>query len=383
CGHNLSEDIVSGIDVVPFRNSAMDGFAVSSRWLAGCASSSPLSLPYTPALFAGQDASSINNYGQPLKIMTGAQVPDQFDAVIKVEDVAFDEDKVTFTSETKPGANVRERGEDIARGSLLYEKGRMIGPLDIGILASVGLRTVSVVRKPSALIVITGDELVEPGLQLKAGEIYNSNRRTIRALIGGFCGEIKIAGAADAPGAAGAIGDDPGSLASALSAGSIGSEVVVSTGGVSAGDRDYLIGAAESAGWTSVFHKVAIKPGKPFYFARRDSQLLFGLPGNPLSAAVTCAVFVIPALKKLMGRPEFLPAPSPARLESPRRPVGDRTLIWPGKITALDSYTRASLSGKTSSASLSALLDSDGLIIQHSSQNGENVETLSWNQILS
>lgn len=365
----FAEDIVSEVDISPFRNSAMDGFAVVSSTLSNCTENSPVTLPVAATVYAGGTVESQASEGQALKIMTGAPVPDGYDAVVKVEDVSYTDSAVTFSSSVSAGTNIRPAGEDVTRGQKLFARGALCRELDIGSLAAIGRDSALVYRKPTVLVMATGDELVEPGTALEFGQIYNSNSRTVRALVRKFCESVTTADSAS---------DSVESLSKKLDT---NEDVVVTSGGVSAGDRDFVIEAAESVGWETVFHKVAIKPGKPLYFARRGRQLLFGLPGNPLSTAVTCALFVIPALKKILGRADYQPtAQSVTLIDSGRRASG-RTLIWPGKIHEDEGQLRASYSEKTSSAALTALLDSDGLIITDPAAESP-AHAILWRQIL-
>jgi molybdopterin molybdotransferase len=373
-GFTLSEDIKSKIDVSPFRNSAMDGYAIHSESLAGCTKENPLTLPVSGAIFAGESDSAEISSSVAVKIMTGAPVPRECDAVVKVEDVQSRDDSVQFFAPAKVGQNIRRPGEDIAKGDTLFRAGDRLGPLDIGVLASIGISEVTAYRKPRVQILVTGDELVEPGVALQHGQIYNSNQRTISSLIQNHCSDVQ---------AGQIIVDNLEQLTRALES---DTDVIITSGGVSAGDKDFVPEAAEAAGWKTVFHKCAVKPGKPIYFARRGDQCLFGLPGNPLSVAVTCAVFVIPALKKMAGRSDYEITPARAELQRTPPRKTKRTLIWPGKIWRDGAKTCAAFSEKTSSAALSALLQSDGLIMQSSenelSDSSGQVLAIRWRDLL-
>lgn len=370
----LAEDIVSKINVSSFRNSAMDGFAVRSESLSGCSKENPRTFQIAGAIYAGQSPLSTIPPEFAIRIMTGAPVPEQFDAVVKIEDVVCSEESVQFSAPAKVGQHTREPGEDIKKGERLFCAGQRLGVLDMGVLASIGVSEISALRKPTALICVTGDELAEPGQELQAGQIYNSNKRTIRAMIHNHCRSVT---------ASQTISDEFESLRDALNT---DTDVIITSGGVSTGDKDFVPAAAEAAGWETVFHKAAVKPGKPLYFARRGSQYLFGLPGNPLSSAVICAVFVLPALKKIAGRSDFALSPISAQLTPPEHRKAARTLIWPGRIWQEGSKTCAAFAEKTSSAALSALLNSDGLIMQRpefpeAPHNGQ-VQALRWREIL-
>ncbi len=372
-GWVLAQDIVSPISVAPFRNSAMDGFAVKSGWLTECSSDNPTAIPIGPTSFAGDPDSHRVTDRQAQKIMTGAQVADGLDAVVPFEDTDYDENEVRFSGPALVGQHIRLPGEDIACGQKLYAGGTTLGRLDIGILATIGLRSVMTYRKPSVLIVGTGDELTNPGEALTGGGIYDSNTFTILSLVAPFC---------DVAERVTRVPDREDELQTALGA---SHDVIVTSGGVSAGERDLVVEIAESCGWQRVFHKVRIKPGKPIYFAVRGRQLLFGLPGNPLSTAVTCSLFIIPALKKMAGFSDYRLCPKPITMAPDAIRRSGRKLIWPGFIREEDGRSVGSFAHKKSSAALTALLGTDGLIIQDATDGKSPnvvVQAVPWCQIL-
>ncbi|UCD94387.1 MAG: molybdopterin molybdotransferase MoeA [Candidatus Zixiibacteriota bacterium] len=372
-GWVLAQDVVSPISVAPFRNSAMDGFAVKSQWLAECSANSPRAIPVGPTSFAGRPASHYAADSHALKVMTGARVPDEFDAVVPFEETDYNEDEARFFRPAVPGQHIRPPGEDIARGQKLYAGGTTLGRLDIGILATIGLRAVMTHRKPSLMIIGTGDELTDPGEEQTGDRIYDANTFTILSLVAPYCDRVdRVCN----------VPDIKEELQKALSS---PHDVIVTSGGVSAGERDLVIDIAESCGWRRVFHKVRIKPGKPAYFAVRGKQILFGLPGNPLSAAVTCSVFLIPALKKMAGFTDYRLRPKPAAMPPEDSRKSDRKLIWPGFIREEAGRTTARFSPKKSSGALTALLGTDGLIIQDATDinSGDaTVEVILWRDIL-
>ncbi len=371
----LARDIVAPIDVSSFRNSAMDGFAVSAKLLQDCSVDAPVTLSIAGVSYAGGDPpKELEGCASgALKIMTGAPVPESYDTVIKVEDTTFTESVVTFTVQPKLGANIRPCGEDMREGETIFRAGHKMRAWEVGILASMGLTQASVIRKPVVAVFTTGDELVEPGEKIKFGQIYNSNRYTITALIKLFCERTDHS----AP-----LVDTETALREALNC---DSEIIITSGGVSAGDKDLIPAVAADLGWKELFHKIAMKPGKPVFFARRNNQLLFGLPGNPLSTAVTCATLVIPALKKMAGLSDFTPKLLPAVLRSESR-SGKRMLLWPGTMRREGTELIAEYSSKKSSASLTSLLNSDGLIVER--QRGDDCDTsvkvavLLWDDLL-
>lgn len=372
-GNVLFEDIVSDIDVGNFRNSAMDGFAIRSEWLKDCSEKNKITRPYKSTIFAGDPQTDIFSDGYAVKIMTGAPVPEGYNAVVKVEDTSFDENEVVFQIPVEKGMHIRMPGEDIRAGQKLFEKGQKLNPRHTGILAGIGLAEIPVYKKPSILIATTGNELAQPGEEIRAGQLYNSNLYTITSMVKPFCRSLdKIA----------RITDERDSLESIMQS---RHDIIITSGGVSAGDRDLVKPTAESEGWTTLFHKIKIKPGKPVFFARRGAQLFFGLPGNPLSSAVTCAILVVPALKKMMGYKDYQLQLAPARLGSTLPRKSDRMIIWPGAIRREGDEMIAEFSNKKSSAALTALLNTDGLIFQNELTENENpssdVKFIWWNQI--
>jgi len=372
-GYVLAQDVVSPISVAPFRNSAMDGFAVKSQWLMECAKDRPQAIPIGSTVFAGDIASPGIAGKQAMKVMTGAPVPDEFDAVVPFEDTEYTDDEVRFFKPTSPGRHIRQPGEDITRGRKLYAGGTRLGRLDIGILATIGLRAVLTRRKPSVMIASIGDELTDPGEDLAGGRIYDANTFTVHSLVAPYCDQVERACC---------VPDREEELKEVLGS---PHDVIVACGGVSAGERDLVVDVAESCGWRRIFHKVRIKPGKPVYLAVRGEQILFGLPGNPLSVTVTCSVFLIPALKKMAGFAEYRLHPMSATMAAETIRQSKRMLIWPGFIQEVDGRTMARFSPQKSSAALTALLGTDGLIIQdapHGASGDIEVGVIPWDHIL-
>ena len=363
----LAENITSSVDVAPYRNSAMDGFAVAYADIKQV----PFSLPINAITYAGDSDLYRYKPHTALKIMTGAPVPEGYDTVIQVEHTTFTDTEVTFEKEIKKHQNVRQPGEDIKKNDILLQAGQKINPLYIGILASIGLAEVTVNKKPSVLVLSTGNELVEPGNSLQFGQLYNSNSYTVRSMLAPFCESIAVDSI---------VLDERESVVAALSQ---DYDIIITSGGVSAGDKDFIPEIAEQCGWVKKLHKAAIKPGKPIFFAQRKNQYLFGLPGNPLSTAVTCACFVIPALKKMIGVKEYTLPTTVASLSKDSIMKSGRTLIWPGKIFLEEGNLVSSFANKKSSAALSALLQTDGLIFQYTSEDKPpKIEVSYWNEIL-
>ncbi|ELV8803407.1 molybdopterin molybdotransferase MoeA [Vibrio vulnificus] len=298
-GYVLAEDILSPINVPPFDNSAMDGYAVR---LADLEHNQPL--PLAGKSFAGQPFDGEWPQNSCIRIMTGAKIPEGCDAVIMQENTeASDEGIVIQQCQIKPNENIRPTGDDIQAGDLVLAQGARLTPRDIPMIASLGISHVTVVRKPRVAFFSTGDELKSLGEPLLEGQIYDSNRYGIKPLIENFgCEAIDL----------GIIPDCPETLKNTFEKAQSLADVVVTSGGVSVGEADYTKDILEQLGEIG-FWKLAIKPGKPFAFGKLSTAWFCGLPGNPVSAVLTMYVLVQPMLAKLAGHsqwkaPESIPA---------------------------------------------------------------------------
>ena len=304
-GQVLAEDVYSHLNVPPLDNSAMDGYAVRSGDTRGATRQSPRFLQVIGTVSAGSIAECEVGPGTAVRIMTGAPVPKGADSVVMFEDT--DEPRrhgvsteIGILREVEPGLNIRRAGEDITRGSIVLTRGTVLRPSEVGVLASLGRTTVKVIRRPVVAILATGDELVDIAQPLPAGKIYNSNTYSLAALVQRYGGIPKILGIAR---------DSEDSVVARLRHG-LDADMLLTTGGVSAGDydvvKDVLAKQGEITFWT-----VRMKPGKPLAFgiikgvgkagvARNIPHL--GLPGNPVSSMVTFEMFVRPAILKMMGK---------------------------------------------------------------------------------
>lgn len=284
-GRVLAEDLAATGDVPPFPSSAMDGYAVQ-HGAAGA------ELRLVGEARAGAPSERSLNPGEAIRISTGAAVPEAATAVIRQEDVEDRGDTILLGAAVEPGENVRPRGEVMRAGTIVLSKGTTLRAAELGTAVAAGAGELIVARSPRLEVLCTGDELREPGEPLAAGEIHNSNGPMLSALAEG-------AGAQTAP--PGRLPDDPGATEAGLEAALARSDVVVVCGGVSVGPHDHVKPALAKLGVREIFWGVALQPGKPTWFGARESKLVFGLPGNPVSAFVTFALFVRYALAALQG----------------------------------------------------------------------------------
>jgi molybdopterin molybdotransferase len=269
-------------------NSAVDGYAVRSADLQ--AEDAP-ELDLVGRALAGHPHAGAVTPGTCVAITTGAQMPQNADAVVMQEYTETESGHVRFLRACRPGDNVRRAGEDIARGGTVAEAGTRLNPALLGVLASLGLDHVAVRRRPRVAVFSTGDEVQLPGSTLKPGGVYDSNRFALRGLLGEAGVELVDLGL---------VPDSPARLRSRLEEAAASSDAILTSGGVSVGEADHIKPVLESLGQVD-FWKLAIKPGRPLTFGRLGDALFFGLPGNPVAVMVTFLLFVRPALQRLSG----------------------------------------------------------------------------------
>ena len=303
-----AETVVSAVDVPPFRSSSMDGYAVRSADLPG-------TLAIVDGSAAGRPSDATLGTGQAIEISTGAVVPEGADTVVPVERVEVAGNRVTIPEPVPTRDNIREPGGDVRIGSTLASPGDVLTPARIGALAACGIESVMAHRVPRVTIVVTGTELRPPGEPLARGQIYESNGLMLAAVLEDAGATVtRLAATEDTEDA------HATSLEKALEA-----DVVVTSGGVSVGPHDLVRRVQARLGVEEVFWGIAMRPGKPLAFGCRGRTLVFGLPGNPVSALVGALLFVRPALLALTGHPDPAPPFRPGVLAAPisRRPERD------------------------------------------------------------
>ena len=303
----LAEPARAEIDLPPFPSSAMDGYAVR-------ADETPGRLRIEARIAAGNPATAALESGQAMGIATGGVVPDGADAVIPIEYVVEHGNEIEIGSTVERGDNVRPRGGDIRAGEVVVEAGSVLTPARLGALAAAGIQQVRCARRPRAAVLPTGTELRRPGEPLAAGEIYEANGLILSAQLEAAGAVVELMPA---------VGDDEAAHRGALEH-ALDVDVVVTSGGVSVGPHDLVRRVEAELGVEEVFWRVSVKPGKPIAFGVRERTLVFGLPGNPVSALVGFTLFVEPAIRALQGVPDPLPRFDRGRLVAGRRRNSER-----------------------------------------------------------
>ncbi|MCY4086049.1 MAG: molybdopterin molybdotransferase MoeA [Actinomycetia bacterium] len=294
-GRVLAEPVAATCDLPRFPSSAMDGFAV--RWAPAGDESARLRVVGVAA--AGTPSARPLGPGEAITISTGAVVPEGAAAVVPIEHVSEADGVVTVLGSVALGDNIRRPGLDVAAGDLVLEPGVRLGPAQVAALAAAGASEAQCRSRPRVGVLVTGSELRPPGSELGPGEIYESNGLMLAA-------QLVAAGAV--PAQLGVVPDDRGKLEQTIERALLGFDMLVTSGGASAGERDLVREAQAAAQVEEVFHGVAIKPGKPVGFGMRRSHPVFNLPGNPVSSLVCFELLVRPAVNALLGLPEPLPA---------------------------------------------------------------------------
>ena len=283
-----ASNIKAEISIPSFKNSAMDGYAVN---LAGLKKNN-YKLTEIATSLAGKPYNKNLKKNETVRVMTGALVPENSDAVIMKEMTQTNDQLICFSTNVKKNQNIRFIGEDIKKGQIILKKGDDINYSAISILSSLGVEKVKVIRKPIVNFFSTGDELIRTGGKLKLGQIYDSNRYLLHGLLSKLPVKIKDLGI---------VKDKRSAIMTKLTHAAKSSDIIISTGGVSVGDADFIKDALEEIGKVN-FWKISIKPGRPLAFGKIKNSLFFGLPGNPVSAAVTFQLFVMPAINKIMSK---------------------------------------------------------------------------------
>jgi molybdopterin molybdotransferase len=343
----LAADVDAAGDVPPFPCSAMDGYAIKPG-PAG------RTLTVVGESRAGLPTDQPLGEGEAIRISTGGAIPAGATAVIPQENVDATNGEIIARTTVREGDHIRDRGEDMRAGTTVLMTGTVLGAAELGAAVAAGAGRLTVAKRPRVQVLSTGDELKAPGEPLGPGEIHNSNGPMLVAL-------AEHQGAISAP--AGRLPDDRAATEAGLSSALESADVVIVSGGVSVGPHDHVKPALASLGVEEVFWRVALQPGKPTWFGRRASTLVFGLPGNPVSAVVTFALFVQPALARLQGRADEHPLYSEAVLATAVRRNPDREQALRVRLEPHNGRLVAIPNGPQGSHIVTSLLGADALAL--------------------
>ena len=322
-GRVIAQWIQSAIDVPGHTNSAMDGYAINGEGLPGEGQKAFVNIG---TAWAGRPFAGTVKPWECVRIMTGAAMPENTDTVIMQERTTKDADRILIDHANTPGQNVRQAGEDIAKGKTIVTPGKLVTPAELGLLASIGISEVKVNKKLHVAFFSTGDELRPVGTRLETGQIYDSNRYTLHGMLTRLGVEIIDMGV---------IEDDRDAIKQAFLKAADFADVIITSGGVSVGEADFVKETLATIGAVN-FWKVAMKPGRPLAFGKINNAWFFGLPGNPVSVMVTFYIFVQPALKKMMGAPYCEPLLINASCKTKLRKRPGRIEYQRGIFTAAD-----------------------------------------------
>ena len=340
------EDHVAPWDIPAADNSAMDGFAFSH---AGIRENR---LKVTGFLPAGEVHADLVPPGEAIRIMTGAPIPPGCDTVVPIEDVEEEGDWIKLRSAVKAGIHLRRQGEDIASGDIVIPAGSLLRPQEIGMLSAMGSTSLAVYRRARVAILSTGDELLEPGSTPMPGKLINSNSYSLAAQALDAGGDPVLLGIA---------ADTLEATMEKIRAG-LNADMLVITGGVSVGDRDFVKAAIEAMGGSIAFWKINMKPGKPLAFAMLEGKPIFALPGNPVAAMVSFELFVRPSILKAMGHRRIFRPVVKAVLQQPAINKGNRPHLVRGIVSKQEHRYLVSTTGNQSSGRLSSLVLGNGLM---------------------
>ncbi len=353
-GRILAENISAPYDVPPYDNSAMDGYAVRAEDVQSTSQDTPVVLEVIEDLPAGYVSKHRVGAQQAIRIMTGAPIPKGANAVVRVEDTERAEvNKVRIFKAVPPHYDMRMAGEDIRKGQTVLQRGKVIRPAEVGLLASLGKSGIQVYQRAQVAILSTGDELVDIDEPLQPGKIVNSNSYSLAALVletGAIPLQLGIAR------------DSQEDLEAKFAAG-VRADVIISSGGVSVGDYDLVKDILRGRGSEMQFWKVCMKPGKPQAFGTIQGKPTFGLPGNPVSSMVSYEVFVRPALLKMMGHSHIYRAVVSAKIEEDIKKTDQRKHFVRVVLRKDQGKYLASTTGAQGSGILSSMTKANGLAV--------------------
>ena len=374
-GRVLAQDVVSPISVPPHDNSAMDGFAFDGSQLR---LNQPLTLEVVGTALAGKAWQGVVASGQCVKIMTGAVMPAGLDTVVPQELAQASERQISIAAGLiQPGDNRRKLGEDLLQGHSALQKGELLTPAALGLLASLGIASAPVRRRLRVAYFSTGDEILSLGDAPREGAVFDSNRYTVFGLLSRLGVQVIDLGV---------VPDDPARLEAAFAQAADQADAIITSGGVSVGEADYTKAIMQKLGDVA-FWKIAMRPGRPMAVGRIGRAILFGLPGNPVAVMVTFLAFVRPALLQMMGCTPEAPPLLKARSVEPLRKKPGRTEYQRGVVcTTPDGRLQVATTGNQGSGVLSSMVRANGLIVLHHAQGnvavGDEVDVMMFDGVI-
>ncbi len=354
-GRICAEDIISPVNIPYHNNSAMDGYAIVSKDTSTASKENPVTLPVIGEYQAGLlQKPLVLEAGNAIRIMTGAPIPEGADAVVEKEATTENNNQVTIFRNVSQWDNIRFAGEDIKAGDCIIKKGTRVTAAMVGLLASVGALTVTVAQKPHVAVIATGDEIAEPGTPLKEGIVINSNAYTIMTLVSEYGGIPHYIGIARD-----SLEESKMAIEQALSC-----DIIISSGGVSEGNYDFIIEALTRLGFTILVERIAMKPGKPCVFAQKEKTLYFGLPGNPVSSMVSFIKFVRPAMLAMQHATQLAKPIVQAVCKDPLKRKNDgRTHYIRGILSFENGKPHVTITGPQGSGILRSMAQANCLIV--------------------
>lgn len=353
-GRVLAESVTAAENVPPFDRSPYDGYAFRSEDTAGASKENPASLCIIEEVPAGAVPTKTCTKNTAVKILTGAPIPEGADAVINYERTEFTENSVKIFAPIKSGENIVRAGEDVRKGDILVRQGQVIDPGTAGTLAAQGIARPKVYRRPKVGIISTGNEVMEVGVPLAPGKIYNSNRYTLSAALQEIgCDSVYL----------GLVGDCPEAICELMKKGLAECDAIVTTGGVSVGDYDFTPDAMERAGVNILFRGVQLKPGMACAYGEKDGKLVCGLSGNPASSLTNFYMVAVPALKKMAGLSDYMLEETQVTLNTDFKKKSPATRLLRGKLDISDGTVRMRLPKDQGNVVISSAIGCDGMAI--------------------
>lgn len=349
----LAKDIISNEDVPSFDKSPLDGYAFMKEDVISASIENPVKLEVIDLIMAGDVSDKEIRSGQAVRIMTGAKLPKGANCVVRYEDTNFTEKTVEIFSPLGKNLNVIKKGEDISKGEVIISKGTVIKPAEIGVLASLGIENIDVVKRPKITVFSTGSELIDVGEKLEDGKIRNSNSYTIEQLAINFGAEVNRIGIVD---------DNLEELVRVYKKSLEESDIVISTGGISVGDGDFVLTAMDELKVDTIFSRVAVRPGGHVFAGTKDNKFVFGLSGNPAASFINFHLYVRPIILKMLGL-NYLPKVVKSILINDHTKTAGVKRVVRAKTYLKDGVFCSEITDKQNSGVLSSMVEKNTVVI--------------------